>query len=711
MKNKKLFAILTLVCFMFTLMPVAAFAAGEYYYAELTGNTAVEQGDSLNVSIDTNDANATFYVFAYNDGVYSRAFGLNALATTATQYGFTATVAVPQSAPAGEYTLYVVDANRDAQNIYNDSTMLNKDKAAKMLADATRVSMIKNSFSVTGLTSNYSVTIAPAANFGQAVSADAGYSSTKAVVTVTNTTTQRPVVGEAVEVYTDSYGLQVTNLTGKTNARGQIEILITGTVPGNFNVYADYEGETSAAYPITVGSVGVDNVTVAAAPKAPINKIGAKAATSGIEFLLTDAHGTKVNPATVSHKVTLISAPAGVSKEVALKLVDNANDNKEAYIVKADGSDYALTVKGEYTFKVALQNGASATASVTVADFDKTVAIQFVNAPTTVAYNAQNAAVVGKYIVAVDANGVTKVLYGPNDNIAKNAALSLSVNGKAVQNFDGSNSLTMQSEDDFIGTTVTVLAVYTEGTKTFTATNEMAVVDNAATVVYTSTTAEVGVNNTLYARLVDASGKAVSLATGAPQVIVLDKPANAVVNVVESWDAVKRMVKVEFLASAAGEYKLQTIVTYNNGQNYISGIETITVGGAQGTFKDVVVMSIGAANIVVNSDVKAIPAAPMIQDGRTFVPFRALAEAFGAVVAWDEATQSVTAELNGVKVVMVIGANDYTVNGVAKTADVAPFINGGSTMVPVRFVAEAFGINVTPIAAADGSVADVLFAK
>ena len=27
MKNKKLFAILTLVCFMFTLMPVAAFAA------------------------------------------------------------------------------------------------------------------------------------------------------------------------------------------------------------------------------------------------------------------------------------------------------------------------------------------------------------------------------------------------------------------------------------------------------------------------------------------------------------------------------------------------------------------------------------------------------------------------------------------------------------------------------------------------------------
>ena len=116
-------------------------------------------------------------------------------------------------------------------------------------------------------------------------------------------------------------------------------------------------------------------------------------------------------------------------------------------------------------------------------------------------------------------------------------------------------------------------------------------------------------------------------------------------------------------------------------------------------------------NIVVNSDVKAIAAAPMIQDGRTFVPFRALAEAFGAEVEWVEATQSVVAELNGVKVVMNIGEKAYTVDGKVLNADVAPFINGASTMVPVRFVAEAFGINVTPIAAADGSVADVLFAK
>ena len=88
-----------------------------------------------------------------------------------------------------------------------------------------------------------------------------------------------------------------------------------------------------------------------------------------------------------------------------------------------------------------------------------------------------------------------------------------------------------------------------------------------------------------------------------------------------------------------------------------------------------------------------------------------LAEAFGAVVEFDAATQAVVAELDGTKVVMTIGSEVYTVNGVAKTADVAPFISDSRTMVPVRFAAEAFGITVTPIYAEDGSVADVLFTK
>ena len=122
-----------------------------------------------------------------------------------------------------------------------------------------------------------------------------------------------------------------------------------------------------------------------------------------------------------------------------------------------------------------------------------------------------------------------------------------------------------------------------------------------------------------------------------------------------------------------------------------------------------VVMSIGSSEIVVDGEKAAIDAAPVVQNNRTYVPFRALAEAFGAEVAYDETTQAVTATLGSTTVVMTIGSAAYTVNGTEKTADVAPFISGGRTMVPVRFAAEAFGSKVIPTYDENGATADVLF--
>ena len=54
MKNKKLFAILTLVCFMMTLMPVAAFAADadDSYVFTADKNVEVAVGDDVEVQFD-----------------------------------------------------------------------------------------------------------------------------------------------------------------------------------------------------------------------------------------------------------------------------------------------------------------------------------------------------------------------------------------------------------------------------------------------------------------------------------------------------------------------------------------------------------------------------------------------------------------------------------------------------------------------------------
>lgn len=86
--------------------------------------------------------------------------------------------------------------------------------------------------------------------------------------------------------------------------------------------------------------------------------------------------------------------------------------------------------------------------------------------------------------------------------------------------------------------------------------------------------------------------------------------------------------------------------------------------------------------------------APRIMNGRTVVPLRDIFEALGAEVEWDGATQTVTATRDDTVVVLTIGSTSPTVNGRVVTIDQAGVVIDGRTLVPLRFVGEAFGIDV-----------------
>ncbi len=86
--------------------------------------------------------------------------------------------------------------------------------------------------------------------------------------------------------------------------------------------------------------------------------------------------------------------------------------------------------------------------------------------------------------------------------------------------------------------------------------------------------------------------------------------------------------------------------------------------------------------------------APVIQDGRTLVPMRAIFEAMGANVEWDGDTRTVTGTKGDTVVKMTIDNSVISVNGNNVTLDVAPTIINGRTMVPARAVAEAFNAKV-----------------
>ena len=86
---------------------------------------------------------------------------------------------------------------------------------------------------------------------------------------------------------------------------------------------------------------------------------------------------------------------------------------------------------------------------------------------------------------------------------------------------------------------------------------------------------------------------------------------------------------------------------------------------------------------------------PVILDGRTLIPARAVFEAMGGTVSWNESTKEVTVNINENIVKLKIDSKTVGVNGVNKTIDVPAMIINNRTMVPVRFISEAVGCEVS----------------
>ena len=85
----------------------------------------------------------------------------------------------------------------------------------------------------------------------------------------------------------------------------------------------------------------------------------------------------------------------------------------------------------------------------------------------------------------------------------------------------------------------------------------------------------------------------------------------------------------------------------------------------------------------------------IIENGRTLVPLRAIFEAMGAQVDWNDSTRTVVATKPGTRVILALGSIAPTVNGKTWNLDVPAIIKNNRTLAPLRFVGEAFGGKVS----------------
>ncbi len=85
---------------------------------------------------------------------------------------------------------------------------------------------------------------------------------------------------------------------------------------------------------------------------------------------------------------------------------------------------------------------------------------------------------------------------------------------------------------------------------------------------------------------------------------------------------------------------------------------------------------------------------PVIVNERTLVPIRAVIEAMGGTVSWEQETQTATLNYGSDEIRLIIDSTTAYLNDEPNTLDVAPTVINERTMLPIRFIAESFGFDV-----------------
>jgi hypothetical protein len=99
-------------------------------------------------------------------------------------------------------------------------------------------------------------------------------------------------------------------------------------------------------------------------------------------------------------------------------------------------------------------------------------------------------------------------------------------------------------------------------------------------------------------------------------------------------------------------------------------------------------------SVLIDGKLQQYEQPPIIQKGYTLVPLRAIFEALGAEIKWNTTTRTATAVKENVEIIISIGKDIAYVNGQEQQLDVGAQMINGRTMVPLRFISQAFGAYV-----------------
>ena len=102
----------------------------------------------------------------------------------------------------------------------------------------------------------------------------------------------------------------------------------------------------------------------------------------------------------------------------------------------------------------------------------------------------------------------------------------------------------------------------------------------------------------------------------------------------------------------------------------------------------------GFIRLYLNDELLSTDQSPVLKNGRTMVPLRTIAEALNADVRWDKTAKAALITTDEITMQLPTDSTAATVNGEQVLLDTSAQIINGRTMVPLRFVAEQFALQV-----------------
>lgn len=524
----------------------------------------------------------------------------------------------------------------------------------------------------------------------------------------------------------DAEGNALTQATTDNNGQFSFKVIAeSGTPAGLYPVTLSCDGKT---FKVNVKVTATEDNTPKTIETVDTGKTLTDTNVANLknvaQFTVKNAAGEVITPTlntnspadACTYSIRTIKTPTDFKGTFSLKTTANTD---KAYELQATS-----LVPGEYTVRVAL-NGDSADVSFTVDRFGEPVSSKIVitESGSTKAvsnvYDDQTEYIGTVYLV--DENGLEQVADYANMTIG------ITKGAEAVygytNNLDG--TFTFKVNDDkigqhddnaLIGTDIEFMAFYPAGDVNATATVTVADPANieGVSLAFDKESGEAGKYNTVNVTVVNANGDKVDVDSTDVSVDVVDQSNEDATISAKMGDIENGKGELTLYADKETTADVLVVVkdTKNSKDIIYAGTLTYAFGEQDIPVGTSVVMTIGSNDFVVNNNVVSVEdAAPYIANDRTYVPFRALGEALGAEVVWDNDARTVTYTLGSTEVVMTIGEKTYTVNGDERTMDVAPEITNDRTYVPVRFVGEALGFKVTALSAADGTTASVVFQK